>query len=155
MRHVVGVLLAAATALIMFFAAGWGVARITTLHSGGAGLAGAGGLAALAAVLLTGVLVGVLLVVPWISPLGAGLPGALLLGWSILLFASARQATRLVPLQGHACATGFASMLVTGVLAFAGAVMIIPLFVPSRWQPRGRADFVDLDEPPREFGLIR
>jgi hypothetical protein len=49
----------------------------------------------------------VLLVVPWISPLGAGLPGILLLGWSVLLAVSTRQATRLVPLQGHAYAAGF------------------------------------------------
>lgn len=154
MRHVLGVALGAAMALVLFFAAGWGVARITALHSG-AGLTGAGGLAALAAVLACGLLLGVLLVVPWISPLGAGLPGILLLGWSVLLVVSTRQATRLVPLQGHAYAAGFSSMLVTGVLAFAGAVMVIPLFVPSRWRPRGGAAYIDLDEPPSEFGLIR
>ena len=111
--------------------------------------------AALAAVLVTGLLVGLLLVVPRISPLGAGLPGLLLLAWSALLMVSTRRATRLVPLQGHAYAVGFASMLVTGVLAFAGAMMIIPLFMPSRWRSRGDAAFVDLDEPPTEYGLIR
>lgn len=153
MRHVLGVLLAAAMTLVLFFVAGWGVARITALHA--TGLTGAGGLAALAAVLVTGLLAGVLLAVPWISPLGAGLPGLLLLGWSVLLVVSATQATRLVPLQGHAYAAGFASMLVTGVLAFAGAMMVIPLFVPSRWRTRGGAAFVDLDEPPGEYGLIR
>jgi len=152
MRHVLGVLLAAAMALILFFVAGWGVARITALHSGGVGLTG---LAALAAVLACGLLLGVLLAVPWISPLGAGLPGILLLGWSVLLVVSAGRATRLIPLQGHAYAAGFGSMLVTGVLAFAGAMMVIPLFVPSRWRPRGGATYVDLDEPPSELGLIR
>ena len=155
MRHVLGVLLAASMALILFFVAGWGVARITSLHSGGVGLTGAGGLAALAAVIACGLLLGVLLAVPWISPLGAGLPGILLLGWSVLLVVSAGRATRLIPLQGHAYAAGFGSMLVTGVLAFAGAMMVIPLFVPSRWRPRGGATYVDLDEPPSEFGLIR
>jgi hypothetical protein len=44
---------------------------------------------------------------------------------------------------------------VTGVLAFAGAIMVIPLFVPSRWRAGGDAAFVDLDEPPGEYGLIR
>jgi hypothetical protein len=153
MRHVLGVLLAAAVVLVLFFVAGWGVARITALHP--AGLTGAGGLAALTAVLVTGLLVGVLLVMPSISPLGAGLPGLLLLGWSAWLVVNARQATRLVPLQGHAYAAGFASLLVTGVLAFAGAIMVIPLFVPSRWRAGGDAAFVDLDEPPTEYGLIR
>ena len=153
MRHVLGVILAAAVVLVLFFVAGWGVARITALHA--VGLTGAGGLAALTAVLVTGLLVGVMLVVPWISPLGAGLPGLLLLAWSALLGVNARQATRLVPLQGHAYAAGFASLLVTGVLAFAGAMMVIPLFMPSRWRPQGDAAFVDLDEPPGEYGLIR
>ena len=129
MRHLLGVLFAAAMTLVLFFVAGWGVARITVLHS--AGLTGAGGLAALAAVLVTGLLVGLLLVV------------------------STRQATRLVPLQGHAYAAGFASMLVTGVLAFAGAIMVIPLFMPARWRSPGDAAFVDLDGPPGEYGLIR
>jgi hypothetical protein len=44
-------------------------------------------------------------------------------------------------------------MLVTGVLALAGAVMIVPLFLPSRWRRRGSEDdYVDI---PSGIGLMR
>jgi hypothetical protein len=136
MRHVFGIVLAVAMAAALFFGAGWGVARIIALHSHGAGLTSAHGLAAVAIVLGTGLLLGILLAVPAISPLGAGLPGILLLGWSALFVVKASRAIRLIPLQGHAFAAGFGSMLGTGVLALAGATMVIPLFVPSRWRRR-------------------
>ncbi len=91
--------------------------------------------------------------VPRISPLGAGLPGILLLGWSALFLISTSRATRLIPMQGHSFAAGFASLLVTGVLALAGATMVIPLFVPSRWRRRGSDDdYVDI---PSGIGLMR
>ena len=148
MRHVFGIVLAVAMAAALFFGAGWGVARIIALHSRGVGLTSThGGLAAVAVVLGTGLLLGILLAVPAISPLGAGLPGILLLGWSALFVVKADRATRLIPLQGHAFAAGFGSMLGTGVLALAGATMVIPLFVPSRWRRRtGEDDYGDEDE---------
>jgi hypothetical protein len=146
MRHVFGIVLAVAMAAALFFGAGWGVARIIALHSRGAGLTSTHGLAAVAFVLGTGLLLGILLAVPAISPLGAGLPGILLLGWSALFVVKAGRATRLIPLQGHAFAAGFGSMLGTGVLALAGATMVIPLFVPSRWRRRSDDDYKDGDE---------
>jgi hypothetical protein len=145
MRHVFGIVLAVAMAAALFFGAGWGVARIIALHSRGAGLTSTHGLAAVAVVLGTGLLLGILLAVPAISPLGAGLPGILLLGWSALFVVKAGRATRLIPLQGHAFAAGFGSMLGTGVLALAGATMVIPLFVPSRWRRR-RSDEDDYED---------
>jgi len=153
MRHVVGIVLALVTAAVVFFGAGWGVARLTALHSRGVSLTSTHGLLAVAAVVGAGLLLGVLLAVPGISPLGTGLPGLLLLGWSALLVVSAHHATRLIPMQGHTFAAGFQSLLVTGVLAFAGAVMIVPLFVPSRWRRRyGDDDYVDI---PSGIGLMR
>ena len=152
MRHVFGILLAAAAAAALFFGAGWGVDRITTLHSEGVSLTSTHALIAVAVVVGTGLLIGILLAVPGISPLGAGLPGLLLLAWSVLLVVSARHATRLIPMQGHSFAAGFASMLVTGILALAGAAMVVPLFVPSRWRRRGADDYVDI---PTGIGLMR
>jgi hypothetical protein len=149
MRHVFGIVLAVAMAAALFFGAGWGVARIIALHSRGAGLTSTHGLAAVAVVLGTGLLLGILLAVPAISPLGAGLPGILLLGWSALFVVKAGRATRLIPLQGHAFAAGFGSMLGTGVLALAGATMIVPLFVPSRWR-RGSDEDDEGDEGENE-----
>ena len=152
MRHVIGIVLAAATAAALFFGAGWGVARITALHSQGVSLSSTHALVAVAVVVGTGAEVGVLLAVPRISPLGAGLPGLLLLAWSALLVVSARRATRLIPMHGHSFAAGFGSMLATGMLALAGAAMVIPLFVPSRWRRRGGDDYVDI---PTGIGLMR
>jgi hypothetical protein len=153
MRHVFGIILAVAMAAALFFGAGWGVERITALHARGGSLTSAHGLIAVAVVLGTGLLLGILVAVPGISPLGGGLPGLLLLGWSALEVASARRAARLIPMHGHSFAAGFGSMLVTGVLALAGAVMIVPLFLPSRWRRRGSADdYVDI---PSGIGLMR
>jgi hypothetical protein len=153
MRHVFGVVLAMVTGAVLFLAAGWGVAEITSLHSRGTVLTATPGLAAIGAVLGAGLLLGILLAVPAVSPLAAGLPGIALLGWSALLVVSARRATRLIPLQGHSFAAGFASLLTTGVLVLVGAVMVVPLFVPSRWR-RQPAEYDYADEP-SEIGLIR
>ena len=103
--------------------------------------------------LAVGLLLGILVAVPGISPLGAGLPGLVLLAWSALLVVSTSRATRLIPLRGHSFAAGFASMLTSGVLALAGAMMIVPLFVPSRWRRRYAED--DYADEPSEIGLMR
>ncbi len=152
-RHVFGAVLGVVMVAALFLAAGWGVAEITSLHSRGTILTTTPGLAALGAVLGVGLLLGILLAVPAVSPVGTGLPGLLLLGWSALLLVSARRATRLIPLQGHSFAAGFGSMLTTGVLVLVGAVMVVPLFVPSRWG-RGYAEDDYADEP-SEIGLLR
>jgi hypothetical protein len=100
-----------------------------------------------------GVLLGILLAVPGISPLAAGLPGIAALGWTAAFAVSPRRAAGLIPLQGHSYAAGFGSLLTTGMLALAGAVMIVPLCIPSRWRRRYiEDDDVDI---PSEMGLMR
>jgi hypothetical protein len=153
MRHLFGVVLAVVMGAALFLAAGWGVAEITSLHSRGVILTSTHGLVALAAVLAVGLLLGILLAVPGVSPVGSGLPGILLLAWSALLVVSARRATRLIPLQGHPFAEGFRSMLTNGVLVLVGAVMVVPLFVPSRWRRRPAED--DYADEPSHIGLLR
>jgi hypothetical protein len=96
-------------------------------------------LAALIAVALTGMLSGILVTAPRISPLAAGLPGLLLLGWTALYVASTRHAVGLVPLKSHVYGAGLEEMLRSGILGAAGLAMIIPLFVPSRWRTRRTA----------------
>ncbi len=54
MRHVFGIVLAAATAAALFFGAGWGVARITALHSQGVSLTSTHALIAVAVAVGTG-----------------------------------------------------------------------------------------------------
>ena len=83
MRHLIGVVLAIVMAGVLFFAGAWGYLRLTALTAplsrlpagGGSLLSDHGMLAALVAVAGTGLLAGILVAAPRISPLAAGLPG--------------------------------------------------------------------------------
>jgi len=86
--------------------------------------------------LAVGLLAGILMAVPMISPLAAGLPGLALLAWSGLYLFNVRRAVQYVPLKSQTYGTGFEALLFDGVLALAGLAMIVPLFVPSRWRSR-------------------
>src|SRR6266849_131215 len=100
MRHVFGFGLAVVMALAMFFAGAWGYLRLLRLPAPAAGLPAQGGsllvyngvLAALAAVAATGLAAGILVAVPRISPLAAGLPGLLLIALTLLYLVSVRRA---------------------------------------------------------------
>ena len=144
MRHLIGVALAIVMAAAEFFAASWsylklliGPARTGVLPAGGGSLihdhAVLEGFGVLLAVAL---LAGILIAVPWVSPLASGLPGLALLAWTGLYLFSVRRAVQYIPLKSQSYGTGFEALLFDGVLALAGLVMIIPLFVPSRWRVR-------------------
>jgi hypothetical protein len=148
MRHLLGIALAIVMILTMFFAGAWGYLRLLRLPApatalpaqGGSLLSSSGVLAAMGAVAVTGLLAGILIAVPRISPLAAGLPGLLLLGWTALYLVSVGHAVRLIPLRTHAFGAGWEGMLINGVLGGAGLAMIVPMFLPSRWR---RADVAD------------
>jgi hypothetical protein len=153
MRHFLGFVLAIVMGAVVFLAAGWGVATLTSLTVQGLTVNSTHGLTAIGAVAGSGLLLGILLAVPAVSPLATGLPGLVLLGWTALLVVNAGHAVRLIPMQGHTFATGFGDMLTTGVLAVAGAAMIVPFFVPSRWRRRYIDD--DYADEPAGIGLMR
>ena len=147
MRHRIGIVLAIVMTGVLFFAGSWGYLRLLRLPAPAAPLSGlpAGGgsllsfhgaLAALAAVAATGMLAGILIAAPRISPLAAGLPGLLLIGWTALYLASVRHAVELIPLKSYPSGAGYEAMLFNGILGAAGLAMIIPMFVPSRWRTR-------------------
>ena len=147
MRHVIGVVLAIIMAGVLFFAGAWGYLRVLRLPTQGGALTGLpanGGsllsnhsvLISFGALAATGLLAGILIAVPWISPLAAGLPGLALLGWTGLYLARVHRAVALIPLRDRAFGLGFEAMLFDGVLAAAGLAMIIPMFIPSRWRRR-------------------
>jgi hypothetical protein len=147
MRHLIGIVLAIVMAGVLFFAGGWGYIRLLRLSSpaitlsrlpagGGSLLSDHSALAALIAVAGTGLLAGILIAAPRISPLAAGLPGLLLLGWTALYLVSVRHAADLIPFSSHTYGAGFEAMLFDGILGAAGLAMIIPAFVPSRWRAR-------------------
>ena len=143
MRHVIGVALAIVMAAAVFFAASWGYqtllngpARTGVLPAGGSFIHDHAVLEGFGVLLAVGLLAGILMAVPWISPLASGLPGLALLAWSGLYLFSVRHAIQYVPLKAYRYGAGFEALLFDGVLAMAGLAMIIPLFVPSRWRTR-------------------
>jgi hypothetical protein len=156
MRHWIGMALAVVMAGVLFFAGAWGYVRLLRFPAASGQLSqlpGGGGsllsdhsqLYALAAIAGTGLLIGLLVATPRISPLAAGLPGLLLLGWTALYLASVHRAVSLIPLRSHSFGAGFEAMLFNGILAAVGIAMIIPLFVPSRWRAR-RTSLDDAEE---------
>ena len=157
MRHVFGIGLAIVMILAMFFAGAWGYLRLLRLAASAALPAQDGFLlsshgvpAAVAAVAATSLAAGILVAVPRISPLAAGLPGLLLIAWTVLYLVSVRRAVELIPLRSDAFGAGWEGMLFNGVLGGAGLVMIVPLFLPSRWRHAVAAADSEMSEA-REF----
>jgi hypothetical protein len=144
MRHLVSVILAIVMAAAVFFAASWGYLKLLT-GSGRVGTLPAGGgsllhdrtvMEGFGALLAVGLVAGILIAVPRISPLASGLPGLVMLAWTGLYLGNARRAVQYIPFKTRVYGAGFEDLLFDGVLALAGLAMIIPLFVPSRWRRR-------------------
>jgi hypothetical protein len=136
--------------LVMYFAGAWGYLRLLKLPvppgrlsalpaAGGSLLSNGSMLLALAALIATAVLAGLLAMLPSVSPLASGLPGLLLLGWTALYLVSVRRAVEFIPLRSHASGAGWEALLFNGLLGAAGAVMILPMLFPARWRAPRRA----------------
>jgi hypothetical protein len=155
MRYLIGLILAIALAAALFFGAGWGAAHVPNLAGHSVGLPSRTGLIGLAAMLAVGLAIGILLLLPMVSPLATGLPGLVLLAWTALLAVSAHRALSWIPLQGHSFGVGFRALLLNGTLALVGIALIIPLFLPGRWRGQPREDGEDEDlELPAPTGLL-
>jgi hypothetical protein len=137
-------MLAIVMAAAVFFVASWGYLKLLIGPAGVGRLPAGGGsllhnhavLEGFAAMLGVGLLAGLLIAVPRISPLAAGLPGLALLAWTGLYLFSVRRGVQYIPLKSQPYGTGFEALLFDGVLALVGMAMVIPLFVPSRWRGR-------------------
>jgi hypothetical protein len=136
---------------VMFFAGAWGYLQLLRLPvppgsatalpgGGGSLLSNTTAMLALAALVATAVLAGLLAVVPWFSPLASGLPGLLLLAWTGLYLVSVRRAVEFIPLRSHSFGAGWEALLFNGILGAVGAVMVFPMFIPSRWRTRRQAE---------------
>jgi len=154
MRHLIGLILALAVTAAVFLGGGWGATHVSALAGHSVGLPSRTGLIGLAAIAGAGLLIGILLVVPAVSPLATGLPGLALLGWTALLAVSAHRALAWIPMQGYSFGAGFRVLLLSGTLAFAGMAMIIPMFLPSRWHGTRDDDDSDILELPAPTGLL-
>jgi hypothetical protein len=145
-RHLIGLGLAVAMILVMFFAGSWGYVRLLRLPStvgapltalpahGSSLLSNTNVLSALGALAVTGLFAGILVAVPRISPLAAGLPGLLAVAWTGLYLASVRTAVQLIPLRSRAFGAGWEGLLFDGILGLAGLALLVPMFLPSRWR---------------------
>jgi hypothetical protein len=137
-------MLAIVMAAALFFVASWGYLKLLIGPAGVGRLPAGGGsllhnhavLEGFGAMLGVGLLAGLLIAVPRISPLAAGLPGLALLAWTGLYLFSVRRGVQYIPLKSRPYGTGFEALLFDGVLALIGMAMVIPLFVPSRWRGR-------------------
>lgn len=163
MRHLVGVILAVALAATILFAGAWGVGRILVLRGAvtAAGTANvlttSRGLFAVGAVAATGLVIGIFLAVPAISPLATGLPGIVAIAWTTLVVMRNQYAVRYLPLPGSHFASGFTYLLFNGILGLLGVAMVVPLAIPSRWRRRSfEAEELDDDDinVHAELGLI-
>jgi hypothetical protein len=150
MRHLIGIGLAIGLAAAVFFAASWGylrLLRVPVVNGGASTLPAHGGtllhdtnvLYAVAAVAGTGLLAGIFVATPRISPLAAGLPGLALIAWTALYGFSVRRAVHYIPLRGDTYGAGFEALLMNGLLAAGGLALVVPLFIPSRWRRRPTA----------------
>ncbi|HEY1627469.1 MAG TPA: hypothetical protein VGG16_27120 [Streptosporangiaceae bacterium] len=153
MRHLCGVVLAVLLAAAVFFGAAWGYMMVNcgidaSVAANSGGLPGGGGslfqsghvMVGGGALLMVGLAAGLLMVIPWVSPLAAGLPGLVLVAWTVLYVCNVREAVSLIPLKNQDFGTGFEVLLFSGLLGMAGLAMIVPLFVPSRWRRRRPRD---------------
>jgi hypothetical protein len=139
-------------AVATFFGASWGYLRLlripvpngavsTLPAAGGSLLHDKNVLLAFAALAGVALLAGLFVAVPRVSPLAAGLPGLLFIALTVVYGVRVHDAVRYIPLRQDVFGDGFEALLMNGLLAVAGIVMIIPLFVPSRW--RGRPAYYD------------
>jgi hypothetical protein len=145
-RHLIGLGLAVIMLIVMFFGGAWGYLRLLRLPAatgapvsalpagGGSLLSSSGVIMSIGAVLGTGLIAGVLVAWPRISPLAAGLPGLVALAWTGLFLGSVKQAVDLIPLRGHAFGAGWEALLFNGILGLFGLAMIVPLCLPARWR---------------------
>jgi len=133
MRHLLGVVLGVIAGAALFFGVGWGVTRLAAISASGGKLASVHGAEALTAVGVTALLIGLLIVIPRVSPLAAGLVGLAALAYTAWWVWNPRQAMGHIPLRSSTEAAGFAVILTSGLLGLIGLIAVLTLFIPSRW----------------------
>jgi hypothetical protein len=152
-RHLIGLGLGVVMLIVMFFGGAWGYLRLLRLPAaagasaaalpaqGGSLLSSGGVITAIAAVAATGLVAGVLIAWPRISPVATGLPALVALAWTGLYLDSVKRAVDLIPLRGRAFGAGWEALLFNGILGLAGLALMIPACLPGRWRdPRAAED---------------
>jgi len=146
MRHLLGVVLGVIAGAALFFGVGWGVTRLAAISASGEKLASVHGAEALAAVGVTALLIGLLIVIPRVSPLAAGLAGLAALAYTAWWVWNPRQAMGHIPLRSSTEAAGFAVILTSGLLGLIGLIAVLTLFIPSRWRSYAPAAYEEEED---------
>jgi hypothetical protein len=128
-RHFFGFILGIVVAPGLVLATGWGFMRTQQLRNDPGGSL----TLAIAALAAAGLVIGVLMVAKWASPLATLLPGLSLLGWTIVYAVNPGQAALQLPVN-KLVYQGMESLLVAGIYGLVGMALLIPTFTPSRWR---------------------
>jgi hypothetical protein len=144
MRHVLGFVLGVLLAPALAYGAGWGFARAgAALDPVGRAITDStelyGAFALMAAV---GLVVGIVMVARWASPLATLIPALGLIGWTVYFMIDPKEALDLpskVPPAGELDAA-LQLLLASGVFALMGFALFIPTWVPHRWRRRDEED---------------
>jgi hypothetical protein len=147
MRHVLGFVLGVILAPALAYGAGWGFTRAAAaLDPVGRTITDRtelyGAFALMAAV---GLVLGVVIVARWVSPLATLIPALAMIGWTVYFVLAPKQALDLpgkVPPAGE-LDTALQALLVSGMFALIGFALLVPMWVPRRWRGRERADDVE------------
>lgn len=156
-RHLFGFVLGALLAPALAYGTGWGYSRAADSFDPVSKVIFArtqlyGALAVMAAI---GLVIGVIIVARWASPLMSLIPALALIGWTVYFLVAPAQALELpakVPLARDVDG-GLRMMLGTGVFGLMGVGLFMTSWAPRRWPSRRKEEQVD--EEDRTFDLDR
>lgn len=149
-RHVFGFLVGVVLAPAMAYGTGWGYSRaVESFDPVGKTIFAStqlyGAFAVMAAI---GLVIGVIIVAKWASPLMSLIPAIGLIGWTVFFLVAPDQALELpdqLPLSSEV-GTGLRMMLGTGVFGLMGVALFMPAWAPRRWASRRGEETVTDDE---------
>ncbi|GAA3741247.1 hypothetical protein HDA32_002516 [Spinactinospora alkalitolerans] len=137
MRHVIGFIIGLVLAPVILLASGWALPRFVTINGFGGTFVSFTGITALGALALLALVLACTLTAPRLTPLVPGIAGLTLVGVTAAHLLRPGLADRVPGLPGL---EGALTLLPLGLYLPLALALIIPLFVPSRWQsyrPRG------------------
>lgn len=159
MRHVFGFVLGLVMVPAVVVVPGWALPRLDYIAGFGGDFVSATGLITVVPLMVLALLVGVCVAVRRVSALATTLPGMALVGWTGVYVALPTLAVGVLP--GTEWGQGVAQLLALGVYLPFGLMLLLPMFMPSRWRravedEEGFADLADeYDEEPADHAPLR
>ncbi|MFF5206130.1 hypothetical protein [Streptosporangium sp. NPDC000396] len=145
MRHFFGLVIGLVLTAVLLIGGGWAVQEGGAALSSPAAESGPKTWAALGAMAVIGLLVGLVLA-GRASPVTTFVPSMVLLSWTVVYALDVRRAMDLIPDDPSfhqalvQSGRGMGLLLTTGVYALLGVALFLPVLMPSRWAGRARDD---------------